>query len=170
MFFNKKISILLLLTFWIVCNNTFGQQTSENPKSQQPSKQTWQQRKAQFKSDRVAFITTKMNLSVEDAQKFWPVYNKYDVLFDQVYDARHQRNDKIRHSDSLSENECNELLNFILENDQSEINLKKKYLEELTSMFSAKFVVKYFNIENDFRRQIINKSRYSGSFGKSFKQ
>ena len=31
-----------------------------------------------FKTEKVAFITTQIDLTVEEAQAFWPIYNEYD--------------------------------------------------------------------------------------------
>lgn len=167
----KKISILVLSIIFLLIGIIARGQQEKNDTADKPQQNlNWQQRKAQFKADRVAYITLNMNLSVEDAQKFWPVFNKYDALLDQVVDQRHINSNKIKHADSLSESECKDLLNFIFENDFAEIEVKKNFLTELSNLFSAEFAIKYFNTENNFRRQIINKSRISGCFGKSFRQ
>jgi hypothetical protein len=33
----------------------------------------------QFKSQKIAFITEKLNLTPKEAQAFWPVYNQYEI-------------------------------------------------------------------------------------------
>ncbi len=37
---------------------------------------------------KIAFITNKLNLTTEEAQKFWPIYNKYTAEIKQVYQNR----------------------------------------------------------------------------------
>jgi hypothetical protein len=36
-------------------------------------------RKAEIEKIKIAYITKKLNLSVEEAQQFWPVYNNYEA-------------------------------------------------------------------------------------------
>jgi hypothetical protein len=47
---------------------------------------------------KIAFITQKLNLTAEEAQKFWPVYNKFS---DELQKLRSTTKDKL--ADELSE-------------------------------------------------------------------
>ncbi len=42
----------------------------------QPKDEGWKDR---IKAEKIAFITTDLNLTPEEAQVFWPVYNKYNT-------------------------------------------------------------------------------------------
>jgi len=73
--------ILLIITLLaIVCAKSFSQ---DNGQAQQ-SQPTWDQCKSRFKCEKVAYITSEMKFTVEEAQKFWPLYNQYDAIFDSI--------------------------------------------------------------------------------------
>ena len=57
--------ILLILTGF--CSGLNAQGCGDNCK-----------KKEQIKAQKVAFITDKLQLTVEEAQQFWPVYNELD--------------------------------------------------------------------------------------------
>ena len=62
--------ILFLVAFVCINISAFCQEKNDNL--------TWEQRKQQFKADKIAFISTAMDFTVEEAQAFWPIYNKFD--------------------------------------------------------------------------------------------
>ena len=70
----KKLFFILLFLSEVLLS--FAQDGKNQP--------SWDQRKRQFKSEKIAYISTEMNFTVEEAQKFWPLYNKYDEIFDQI--------------------------------------------------------------------------------------
>ena len=46
------------------------------PKQGKQDKNEWMEK---MKAEKIAFITTELNLSAEEAQTFWPVYNKVEA-------------------------------------------------------------------------------------------
>ena len=38
----------------------------------------YENKKENIEAQKVAFITSKLNLTTEESQKFWPVYNEYE--------------------------------------------------------------------------------------------
>ncbi len=141
-------------------------------KPQEPNAPNWQQQKQQFKADKVAFITTSMNFTVEEAQKFWPIYNKYDEIFDKIADERYHNYDPKRGKciSDLSDDVCVRIMenSFIL--DQKELDARKLFYSELTKIFSPNKIMRYYHTEHEFRRKVMQENHSKGgSFGKSFK-
>ncbi|MBP5539838.1 MAG: hypothetical protein J6X69_08500 [Bacteroidales bacterium] len=60
-------------------------------KGQNP--EAWREK---VKAQKVAFITTKVDLSVEEAQKFWPVYNQVSARRDAAVQAENEAFRKLR--------------------------------------------------------------------------
>lgn len=52
-------------------------------------KEMLQERKDKIKSLKIAFISQKLALTSEEAEKFWPVYNKYDDKIMALKESRH---------------------------------------------------------------------------------
>lgn len=81
---------------------------------------------------KIAFITKKLDLSIEEAQKFWPVYNKYSAELRQVrIDARTNKTPE-------------------LETEEKVLAIRKKYNVEFTKVLPAEKVNSFFKAEKEF--------------------
>lgn len=81
---------------------------------------------------KIAFITQKLNLSTEEAQKFWPIYNKYAAEIRKVRVDGRLNNEK--------EIEIEEKL----------LTIRKKYNSEFSKALSAEKVNAFFKAEKEF--------------------
>jgi Spy/CpxP family protein refolding chaperone len=76
--------------------------------------QDFKEKKEKIKALKVAYITEELNLTSEEAQKFWPIYNTYD---DKQFDLHHKKMRSIINKfedgglDKLSEKEASILVN-----------------------------------------------------------
>lgn len=115
----KKLYTLLLLTFAV----SFTAMSQDN----NPKKEA--QRLEAYK---IAYITKKLNLSPDEAQKFWPIYNKYQ---EEVREARLDNR-----QDKTSEIEAEEKL----------LNIRKKYNNEFSKALNNEKVNTLFRSEREF--------------------
>lgn len=91
---------------------------------------------------RIAFITQELQLSPQEAQKFWPVYNQYRG------DMKTLRNNfKTGAGGQLS---ADQQLDF----DQKKLDLKKKYKAEFEGALGKEKVNQLYNIENKFHQKL----------------
>jgi hypothetical protein len=86
---------------------------------------------------KIAFITQKLQLTADEAQKFWPVYNQYE--------------NEIK---SLQIDNTN---GPALENEEKLLNVRKKYLGSFEKVIGPQKVNKLFNVERDFRAILIQR-------------
>jgi len=158
---NNKFIILIFFT----C-------LSFNSLAQDSGDKSWNQKKQQFKTEKVAYISTEMNFTVEEAQKFWPVYNKYDELLDKIGEQRRQNfNPKCTDVNTLCEKKCADIIKRNFELDSTELSTRKAFYNELKTIFSDKQIMHYYHVEHEFRRRLISdKQKPSGTFGKSYKE
>lgn len=93
---------------------------------------------------KIAFITQKLELTSAEAQKFWPVYNRYETDLRQVIADNRSGGDP-------------------LDNDEKVLNVKKKYRTEFSNIIGAQKTSILFNSEREFRgvlmRQLKGKHR-----------
>lgn len=145
---------------------------AQNADNQQQSC-TYDECKQRFKSEKVAYISSGMNFTVEEAQMFWPLYNKYDAIFDKIGEARRQnfsRKGCMKNYDSMTDAKAGDIIAKSFEYDEQELNTRRQYHDELSKMFSQKQILLYYHLEHEFRRQKISDNKPIGnSFGKSFK-
>ena len=103
---------------------------------------------------RIAFLTKYLDLTSEEAQKFWPVYNKMRDEIKIVIDADKALKDGKSIND-MNEEELNKFISSHFENDQKMLDLKKKYAEEFKKVLPLKKVALLADAENEFKRQMI---------------
>ena len=117
-------------------------------------KAAFQDRKERIKSLKIAFISQKLALTSEEAEKFWPIYNKYD---DKIMVLKEVQM-KLRIQKRVGTDE--EALKKIEEAEEKEAEvmaLKKKMRAELIPVISAEKVLKLEQLEQEFHRKLLEK-------------
>ena len=87
----------------------------------------------------IAFISRKLNLNTEEAQRFWPIYNEYKRDVRQVMIA--QKNNSKRD---------------IVDDEQKIIDVRKKYRERFVGVIGQPRMNKFFQAEREFRGVLLN--------------
>lgn len=121
-------------------------------------------KKEQIKAMKVAFLTTELDLTSNEAEKFWPIYNAFD---DKQFELKHQnRRGSYRNMDDelnkLSEKEATLLLNQIESNEEEIYQLRKKFISNLKGALPAVKIIKLRKAEEDFNRKLLQKYREQG--------
>lgn len=111
-----------------------------------------------IKSEKVAFITEKLDLTVAEAQSFWPLYNEFTNLSDELFLEERQIARELRHNkQELSQNEMSEKLDRLFEIRIEQAKLEKKYHQKYKEVLPTIKVVALFHVEHDFRRHLLRK-------------
>ncbi|PIQ22813.1 MAG: hypothetical protein COW65_00935 [Cytophagales bacterium CG18_big_fil_WC_8_21_14_2_50_42_9] len=114
-----------------------------------------QERMQKIQNAKIAYITEKLNLEPEQAQKFWPVYNQYEKEKNALrYKLRVFRDDNI---EAMSEQELREGLNKRLEIKQSEITLEKQYMDNFLKVISSRQLAILYRSEREFTQVLLRK-------------
>ncbi len=91
---------------------------------------------------KIAFITQKLELTVAEAQKFWPVYGQYENDMKKL----------------LGDNRSAD----VIDNEEKILNIRKKYRPEFEKVLGTPRMNKLFTAEKEFRgvliRQLKNKN------------
>ncbi|EAZ94590.1 hypothetical protein FBBAL38_12430 [Flavobacteria bacterium BAL38] len=120
--------------------------------------QGFKEKKEKVKALKVAYITEQLDLTTEEAQKFWPIYNAFD---DKQSELRHE---KIRaildrfepgNVEKLSEKDASTLLTQMESVEESLFALRKKFIKDLQGVISAKKIIKLKKAEEDFNRTLL---------------
>jgi hypothetical protein len=111
-------------------------------------------RKERIKSLKIAFISQKLALTSVEAEKFWPIYNKYDEKIMSLKEAQM----KLRIQKRIGSDE--DALKKIEEAEEKEAEvmvLKKKMRAELIPVISAEKVLKLEQLEQEFHKKLLEK-------------
>lgn len=121
---------------------------------QHNNQEDWKQK---MQSEKIAFITTEVGLTPEEAQNFWPVYNELDKEKDnamrEVFKAYRALETAIK--EGKSEKEINALLDQYLAAQKQQRELDEKTVEKYRKVLSGDKVAKVFIAEEGFRRHHI---------------
>ncbi|MDG2431630.1 sensor of ECF-type sigma factor [Flavobacterium sp.] len=124
--------------------------------------ESMKEKKEQIKALKVSFITTELDLSTKEAEKFWPIYNTFD---DKQFEIRHQkmRMYKSRMNDEslnkMSERDASILLSQIEDSEEELFNLRNKFSKDLKEVISAVKIIKLKKAEEDFNRKLLQQYR-----------
>jgi Spy/CpxP family protein refolding chaperone len=125
----------------------------------------FKEKREQIKAMKVAFLTSELNLTSSEAEKFWPIYNTFD---DKQFELRHQKmkgyfkrmqNDEL---DKLSEKEAAALLNQIEDSEEDLFNLRKKFIINLKDILPSAKIIKLKKAEEDFNRKLLQQYKDKG--------
>jgi hypothetical protein len=102
---------------------------------------------------KVAFITKKLDLTTEEAQKFWPVYNNYQKEL--MVMMRKRREDRQK-----TDIDPNEKINADLTYESRMLDLKKKYKKLYLKVIPAEKVLLLYQAEREFREHLIKQLKH----------
>lgn len=98
---------------------------------------------------RVAYMTQHLQLTPEEAQKFWPVYNQ---MQNELKALREQRKRKMQELKSTGNQQA--IADYELAHKQRELNVVKKHHTSLKQAMPAQKVAKLYNTEKNFRTEL----------------
>jgi hypothetical protein len=112
--------IFTLMIFVLAVSLTVMAQ--ENPKNEA----------GRLEAFKIAYLTKKLNLSPEEAQRFWPIYNKYQQeLRTARVDNRQQQPNEIEREEKI-------------------LNIRKKYNDEFSRALNKEKVNTLYKSEREF--------------------
>ena len=90
------------------------------------------QKGTQIETLKIAYITNRLNLSPEEAQKFWPIYNNYSLEL------------KVARMKAINNNSSE------IELDEALLNIRKKYSVQFGQVLPPAKVDTFFKSEKEF--------------------
>ncbi len=113
-----------------------------------------------IKAEKVAFLTQKLELTPDEAQKFWPVYNEFEEKRFEIHMKRREmERGTMDNLDGLTQEQLKEITLDFIGLFQKEADLMKTYNEKFFQVLPAKKVVMLYDMENDFRSQMLKEYR-----------
>jgi hypothetical protein len=115
-----------------------------------------------WEAKKVAFLTTKLDLSPGEAKIFWPIYNEYIKEQNSLRKERFQKMisfKKIKEIEDLSDTEIQELILNDFAFKQRDLNIEKKYYNKFKTNLSIKIVGKFYRAQEAFKKEILNQFR-----------
>lgn len=113
-----------------------------------------------IRSIKVAYITERLSLTPQEAEKFWPVYNDFENQKGEIH--RNRKNiaeEFIKNQENLSDADVNKMLDDLIKYNQAESELHLKTDKKFREILPPAKVMKLHIAEVQFRNYLINKFR-----------
>lgn len=139
---------ILIIACWILTSLVGWSQEPDEPVAQDAQVQE------KIKNLRIAYISDKLGLTPDQAEKFWPIYREFSdkrrEIRQEFVDAR-----KEIKTDNPDPARQEELVKLGLAVKQRELDLEKNYSERLLRVISAQQMLNLRKAEGDFQRIIL---------------
>ena len=86
----------------------------------------------------VAYITKELNLTTEEAQRFWPLHNQFDQEIKTINDKTDQTE---------------------IQREEASLNIKKKYQDRFVKILGNNRTDNFFRKDGEFRRRLVERLR-----------
>jgi hypothetical protein len=137
----KRIAVLLLIILFYQVTKSFGQNTNLE----------------KLNNYKIGFFTKRLNLTSEEAEKFWPVYNEYQVQRNQIQQEKMKINRTFnQNGSSLSDKQLEEMGDKYVDLLVQESGLAVTFHKKLKTVLSPAKVIVYYQAENQYKVQLLN--------------
>ncbi|MFD1315911.1 sensor of ECF-type sigma factor [Namhaeicola litoreus] len=113
-----------------------------------------------LKAFKTAYLTEQLNLTKSEAEKFWPIYNKYE---DKTHAVKIQSYKTVKKAinekggfDSITEKEAESYLKSLMDNEEKMISLKMNLYNDLKPVLSSKKILQLHHAEHEFNRRLLD--------------
>jgi hypothetical protein len=105
--------------------------------------------RADFRADKVAIVTELMKFKGAEAEKFWPVYRKYDLELTTLNDERLRIvKEYVDNFATLTDEQAKSLVERMLNWETRRTQLRKNYFSQFAKATSAVTAAKFMQIEH----------------------
>jgi hypothetical protein len=106
---------------------------------------------------KIAFFTKRLNLSPQEAEKFWPVYNEFQNQKNQIQAEKISLMKTFNQNEiNLSDKQITELGNKYCEALVKESELAVTFHRKLQEILPPAKVIRVYQAENQYRVQLLN--------------
>lgn len=113
-------------------------------------------------SQRIGFITQRVDLSAEQAQKFWPVYNAYRKEERELQKSR-APGQKFQ---SMTDDEAVAFVDNLMVVEQKILDLRKGFINDIQSMLQPRQILRFLQAERAFKERLVEVLRRERDRGK----
>jgi len=143
------LSILMLYTSLMFAQGHKGGKTPEM--------------RAKIDAQKISYITQQLEISPEEAQLFWPLYNELKKKKDLLNDEQRQLMKSIkRDSENLTDKEISKISDKLVEIRVSKAQLESDYHYKFKKVLSPKQVMRLHLAEKQFQGMLLRRLRGNG--------
>ncbi len=120
-------------------------------------------KREQLQALKVGYLTEKLQLTPEEAQVFWPLYNELEDKLKTIKRERrkNRKSTKENHAE-MSDDQLMAAVEAELDFEQQELDLKKEYTQNFKKILPVKKVVLLHEAQEGFKRRLLKGAKERG--------
>ena len=148
-----KTIITLLTGFFLLTNSLIAQPPPPPPDGPGNEK---------IEAMKIAFLTKRLQLTPDEAQKFWPVYNQYEAEKKQVRQTTVGAVKDMKEDGDFTNAEAEQAIAKYIEFKAKDLDLIKKYVAEFRKFLPATKIAKLVTAEENFKKMLMKQAQQGG--------
>ena len=121
---------------------------------------TYDARKDQLRSKKVAYFTNAIGLTSKEAERFWPVYNEFDEKFENLRNEQRRVLSQLSNFENMkNEKDVKILLDAYVNSRFQESVLFQEYHKKFSTILMPSKVVRLYQAEEEFRKMLFDAIR-----------
>ena len=112
-----------------------------------------------IESLRIAFLTKYLDLSPEESQVFWPVFNNMQKEMESLHNQYDIKRSESPDFDAMNESQLNDFINKQIDHEQKMLDIRKKYIAEYKKVLPLKKVAMLGEAEQVFKRELLKAAK-----------
>lgn len=107
---------------------------------------------------KIAYITQELDLSTEEAEKFWPAYNEMEKEVAEEKKAQKKKSKYLRQNfNTLSDSDIEKKSIEIMDSEIKIAELNKKHRKKIGEIVGYKKMVKLIQVERQFKKELLKR-------------
>jgi hypothetical protein len=143
----KQLRMYLLLLCLLSAGTVWGQRNGGGREEIDPER---------LQTARIAYITTRINIKPEQAEKFWPVFNAFTNSRENLMRTI---GDLSKGADTIGEEEAKSKLNQKLQLQQKMVDEEKIFIADASKVLTYRQLLLLQNIARDFNRYLYDRQK-----------
>jgi hypothetical protein len=146
----NRLAILTAVSFMVCALGLLSPGYAQNAPSSQKQLDI-----AAARAERKATVGANMNLSADEAAKFWPVYDAYEAKMDRIED-RHVKEvrDYAAKYNNLTDEDAAKKLDEVMAIAQARLDVQKEFVPKFRDAIPQVKVTRFFQIDNKIQALI----------------
>ena len=111
----------------------------------------------ELKSIKIALLTERMNLTSQQSEKFWPVYNRYESEMKVVWREMRQLREK---GDAGSNSK--QAVDRLQQLEENRVKIRGKYKDAFLKVINANQLASMYAAESEFKKMLVDRLKKDG--------
>lgn len=145
----KNLKLIIASLVLIIANSSvFAQEEGEKPLS----------KKEKIEQLKIAYFTSELTLTTEEAEKFWPIYNEQSTQLLTERKLQRKTGSELKDNfETLSEKEMSAKVKIIFDSEAKSVEIKKEYNLKIAEVIGIKKATKLLSLERKFKKELLKK-------------